>query len=159
MCRVNKTSASERYEGEEMSLLANLKNTNPERFKRSVIMFSNHLSACFYKANLTVTIHNIHFAETLYSPSLTCISSPPKAKKTCLIHILFFSFYRLRHRFLTCGSFGGPCPPPTFHGCQEFYRDFIVIANNATFNQHLTNAMVAKLKEVSGMKERLMKNI
>ena len=35
---------------------------------------------------------------------------------------------RLQERFLVPQSIKGPCPPPSFPGCQQFFRDFILSA-------------------------------
>ncbi|KAL3873142.1 hypothetical protein ACJMK2_036296 [Sinanodonta woodiana] len=58
-------------------------------------------------------------------------------------------FKRLQERFIKPMSFGGPCPFPSFPGCQEFFRDFIVAACNPTFNQHLSDTMAAKVIELN----------
>ncbi|XP_071490581.1 codanin-1-like [Diadema antillarum] len=58
-------------------------------------------------------------------------------------------FKRLEDRFSTPASLGGPCPPPAFHGCQEFFRDFIVAADSFTFNQHLMDSFAAKITELN----------
>lgn len=36
---------------------------------------------------------------------------------------------RLQERLVAPQSSGGPCPPPTFPGCQGFFRDFILSAS------------------------------
>lgn len=36
---------------------------------------------------------------------------------------------RLQERLAAPQSSGGPCPPPSFPGCQGFFRDFILSAN------------------------------
>jgi len=35
---------------------------------------------------------------------------------------------RLQERFVVPQSIRGPCPPPSFPGCQQFFRDFILSA-------------------------------
>lgn len=35
---------------------------------------------------------------------------------------------RLQERFIVSQSIRGPCPPPSFPGCQQFFRDFILSA-------------------------------
>ena len=57
-------------------------------------------------------------------------------------------FKRLQERFITPSSVGGPCPPPAFVGCQEFFRDFIKAAASPAFNQHLCNTMASSINEV-----------
>nr|XP_054759399.1 codanin-1-like [Lytechinus pictus] len=58
-------------------------------------------------------------------------------------------FKRLEERFSTPTSSGGPCPPPSFQGCQEFFRDFILATNSYTFNQHLMDSFSTKLIELN----------
>ena len=58
-------------------------------------------------------------------------------------------FCRLQERFITPSSAGSPCPPPSFPGCQEFFRDFILAAACHIFNQYLMTTMAAKISEVS----------
>lgn len=36
---------------------------------------------------------------------------------------------RLQERLVAPQSSGGPCPPPTFPGCQGFFKDFILSAS------------------------------
>lgn len=36
---------------------------------------------------------------------------------------------QLQERLIAPQSSGGPCPPPTFPGCQGFFRDFIMSAS------------------------------
>ena len=57
-------------------------------------------------------------------------------------------FKRLQERFIQPSSSGGPCPAPSFPGCQEFFRDFILAASCHIFNQHLTDTMAAKISDV-----------
>jgi hypothetical protein len=45
-------------------------------------------------------------------------------------------------------ALSGPCPQPEFSGWEEFFRDFIVIAANMAFNQHLQDAFVSKIHEL-----------
>ena len=55
---------------------------------------------------------------------------------------------RLEKRFTLPSSLGGPSPPPSFPGCQEFFRDFILTANSAVFHQHLLSGLITQLFEV-----------
>ncbi|XP_072031038.1 codanin-1-like [Amphiura filiformis] len=61
------------------------------------------------------------------------------------------NFYRLEERFSMPTSSGGPCPPPSFPGCQEFFKEFIVAADNYTFNQHLIDSFSSKILELNEM--------
>ncbi|XP_076098062.1 codanin-1-like [Mytilus galloprovincialis] len=58
-------------------------------------------------------------------------------------------FKRLQERFIKPSSSGGPCPEPSFPGCQEFFHKFIVAASCPVFNQHLTNTFVGKVSELN----------
>jgi hypothetical protein len=56
---------------------------------------------------------------------------------------------KLHERLVTpAKTLSGPCPPPEFSGWEEFFRDFIVIAANMMFNQHLLDALASKLYEL-----------
>lgn len=59
-----------------------------------------------------------------------------------------FFFFRLQERFIKPSSSGGPCPEPSFPGCQEFFHNFIIAASCPVFNQHLSNTFVGKVSEV-----------
>ncbi|MEE6492639.1 hypothetical protein FKM82_016618 [Ascaphus truei] len=58
---------------------------------------------------------------------------------------------RLQERFVTPQSVGGPCPPPSFPGCQEFFRDFILSAGSYQFNQHLMDSLCQEIKDLDGI--------
>ncbi|KAM9294415.1 codanin-1 [Gastrophryne carolinensis] len=58
---------------------------------------------------------------------------------------------RLQERFVAPQSVGGPCPPPSFPGYQEFFRDFILIAGNYQFNQHLMDSLCQEIKELDAI--------
>ncbi|OCT68578.1 hypothetical protein XELAEV_18039879mg [Xenopus laevis] len=58
---------------------------------------------------------------------------------------------RLQERFVTPQSICGPCPPPCFPGYQEFFRDFILCAENYHFNQHLMDSLCQEIKELDGI--------
>uniref|UniRef100_A0A8C7E5Y9 Codanin-1 C-terminal domain-containing protein n=1 Tax=Naja naja TaxID=35670 RepID=A0A8C7E5Y9_NAJNA len=55
---------------------------------------------------------------------------------------------RLQERFLVPQSIRGPCPPPSFPGCQEFFRDFILSAGSYRFNQHLVDSLCLQILEL-----------
>ncbi|XP_021528785.1 codanin-1 isoform X1 [Aotus nancymaae] len=59
--------------------------------------------------------------------------------------------WRLQERLVTPQSSGGPCPPPTFPGCQGFFRDFILSASSFQFNQHLMDSLSLKIQELNGL--------
>nr|XP_045013225.1 codanin-1 isoform X2 [Jaculus jaculus] len=58
---------------------------------------------------------------------------------------------QLQERLLAPQSSGGPCPPPTFPGCQGFFRDFILSASSFQFNQHLMDSLSLKIRELNGL--------
>ncbi|XP_045142391.1 codanin-1 [Echinops telfairi] len=58
---------------------------------------------------------------------------------------------RLQERLVAPQSSGGPCPPPTFPGCQGFFRDFILSANSFQFNQHLMDSLSLKIRELNSL--------
>ncbi|KAK2147351.1 hypothetical protein LSH36_557g01065 [Paralvinella palmiformis] len=61
---------------------------------------------------------------------------------------------RLRERLVTPALHGGPCPSPSFPGCQEFFKDFISAACNPFFNQLLSNQLLHKITELPWFPER-----
>ncbi|XP_070579055.1 codanin-1-like isoform X2 [Ptychodera flava] len=58
---------------------------------------------------------------------------------------------RLQERLITPLSHGGPSPSPTFTGPEEFFHDFIVIADSHIFNQHLMESLSAKILQITGV--------
>ncbi|XP_074680319.1 codanin-1 isoform X3 [Strix aluco] len=58
---------------------------------------------------------------------------------------------RLQERFVVPQSIRGPCPPPSFPGCQQFFRDFILSAGSFQFNQHLMDSLCLKILELNGL--------
>ncbi|KFO32980.1 Codanin-1 [Fukomys damarensis] len=58
---------------------------------------------------------------------------------------------QLQERLAAPPSSGGPCPPPTFPGCQGFFRDFILSASSFQFNQHLMDSLSLKIRELNGL--------
>lgn len=59
---------------------------------------------------------------------------------------------QLQERLIAPQSSGGPCPPPTFPGCQGFFRDFIMSASSFHFNQHLMDSLSLKIRELNGLR-------
>lgn len=59
-----------------------------------------------------------------------------------------FIFYRLQERLTNPASTGGIAPPPSFPGCQEFFRDFIAIASDHAFCRQLSDVLVTKIDRV-----------
>ncbi|NWI26585.1 CDAN1 protein, partial [Sula dactylatra] len=58
---------------------------------------------------------------------------------------------RLQERFVVPQSIRGPCPPPAFPGCQQFFRNFILSAGSYQFNQHLMDSLCLKILELDGL--------
>ncbi|KAM4690522.1 codanin-1 [Rhinophrynus dorsalis] len=58
---------------------------------------------------------------------------------------------RLQERFVAPQSVGGPCPPPSFPGYQEFFRDFILSAGSYQFNQHLMDSLCQEIQELDSI--------
>ncbi|XP_041927428.1 codanin-1 [Alosa sapidissima] len=52
---------------------------------------------------------------------------------------------RLQERLIQPQGFMGPCPPPSFPGYQEFFRDFLQTASCCQLNQHLKDSMCQEL--------------
>uniref|UniRef100_A0A4W3JP14 Codanin 1 n=1 Tax=Callorhinchus milii TaxID=7868 RepID=A0A4W3JP14_CALMI len=58
---------------------------------------------------------------------------------------------RLQERFVVPQSIGGPCPPPAFSGCQEFFRDFLLCAGSHQLNQHLSDGLCQQISELDSI--------
>ncbi|XP_059559984.1 codanin-1 isoform X7 [Myotis daubentonii] len=58
---------------------------------------------------------------------------------------------RLQERLAAPQSSCGPCPPPSFPGCQGFFRDFILSASSFQFNQHLMDSLSLKIRELNSL--------
>ncbi|XP_039769780.1 codanin-1 [Ornithorhynchus anatinus] len=58
---------------------------------------------------------------------------------------------QLQERLVAPQSGGGPCPPPTFPGCQAFFRDFILSSSNFQFNQHLVDSLSLQIRELNDL--------
>ncbi|XP_035251916.1 codanin-1 [Anguilla anguilla] len=52
---------------------------------------------------------------------------------------------RLQERLIQPQGLLGPCPPPSFPGYQEFFRDFLQSASSCQLNQHLTDSLCQQL--------------
>ena len=58
-------------------------------------------------------------------------------------------YSRLRERFTKQTIFLGPSPPPTFTGMQEFFHDFVLIADCNSFNQNLSDILQSDISDLS----------
>ncbi|XP_077991246.1 codanin-1-like [Glandiceps talaboti] len=56
---------------------------------------------------------------------------------------------RLQERLIMPLSYGGPSPPPTFTGPEEFFHNFVTIADSHIFNQHLMDSLSAKILQLN----------
>uniref|UniRef100_H3DPL6 Codanin 1 n=1 Tax=Tetraodon nigroviridis TaxID=99883 RepID=H3DPL6_TETNG len=55
---------------------------------------------------------------------------------------------RLEERLIQPHGVLGPCPPPSFPGHQEFFRDFIQTASCCQLNQHLQDSLCQQLLQL-----------
>ncbi|KAJ7990849.1 hypothetical protein DPEC_G00291180 [Dallia pectoralis] len=55
---------------------------------------------------------------------------------------------RLEERFIQPQGILGPCPPPSFPGHQEFFRDFLKTASCCQLNQHLKDRLCQQLLQL-----------
>ncbi|XP_041809480.1 codanin-1 [Chelmon rostratus] len=55
---------------------------------------------------------------------------------------------RLEERLIQPHGVVGPCPPPSFPGHQEFFRDFLQIASCCQLNQHLQDSLCQQLLQL-----------
>uniref|UniRef100_A0A668AKA7 Codanin 1 n=1 Tax=Myripristis murdjan TaxID=586833 RepID=A0A668AKA7_9TELE len=55
---------------------------------------------------------------------------------------------RLEERLIQPHGIVGPCPPPSFPGHQEFFRDFLQIASCCQLNQHLKDSLCQQLLQL-----------
>ena len=54
-------------------------------------------------------------------------------------------FKALNNRMTTPLKVGGPCPPPSFNGSQEFFHNFIITAKDFSFNCHLRDVFISQI--------------
>ncbi|KAM4625003.1 codanin-1 [Polymixia lowei] len=55
---------------------------------------------------------------------------------------------RLKERLIQPHGIVGPCPPPSFPGHQEFFRDFLQAASCCQLNQHLKDSLCQQLLQL-----------
>uniref|UniRef100_I3IX36 Codanin 1 n=1 Tax=Oreochromis niloticus TaxID=8128 RepID=I3IX36_ORENI len=55
---------------------------------------------------------------------------------------------RLEERLIQPHGVVGPCPPPSFPGYQEFFRDFLQAASCCQLNQHLQDSLCQQLLQL-----------
>ena len=56
--------------------------------------------------------------------------------------------FRLTERLTKPASCRGPCPTASFTGHQEFFKEFLRIANNPFLNTHVSDVLAAHILEV-----------
>nr|XP_046268171.1 codanin-1 [Scatophagus argus] len=56
---------------------------------------------------------------------------------------------RLEERLIQPHGVVGPCPPPSFPGHQEFFRDFLQTASCCQLNQHLQDSLCQQLLQLN----------
>ncbi|NXS63083.1 CDAN1 protein, partial [Brachypteracias leptosomus] len=113
-------------------------------------------------AHLTATCNHSHFAR-LFQKQLTQMCKGPigggaswgDTPDQDVLNMLgsdnLSRLKRLQERFVVPQSIRGPCPPPSFPGCQQFFRDFILSAGSYQFNQHLMDSLCLKILELNGL--------
>ncbi|XP_025071135.1 codanin-1 isoform X4 [Alligator sinensis] len=113
-------------------------------------------------AHLTATCNHSHFAR-LFQKQLIQMCKGPVGGGTSwgdtpdqdVLNMLgcddLSRLKRLQERFVAPQSIRGPCPPPSFPGCQQFFRDFILSAGSYQFNQHLMDNLCLKILELDGL--------
>ncbi|NXD70823.1 CDAN1 protein, partial [Eolophus roseicapillus] len=113
-------------------------------------------------AHLSATCNHSHFAR-LFQKQLIQMCKGPVGGGASLgdtpdqdvLNMLGFDnlsrLKRLQERFVVPQSIRGPCPAPSFPGCQQFFRDFILSAGSYQFNQHLMDSLCLKILELNGL--------
>lgn len=66
-----------------------------------------------------------------------------------LKHLNIEKLTQLTERLVRPLTSHGPVPVPAFYGKEEFFRDFIVYANNHVFYQYLQNCLVHEITELN----------
>ncbi|XP_029648667.1 codanin-1 [Octopus sinensis] len=68
-------------------------------------------------------------------------------------------FKLLQERFIIPLSTNGPSPAPSFINSQEFFHDFIMLANSHIFNQHLCDILKSKISELDKSQFLTIENV
>lgn len=111
-------------------------------------------------SNLSVACNHSHFARLFQRQLVQMCKGPTGGKRGVgssdnpdqdVLNMLgsdnLNRLKRLQERFVVPQSVG-PCPPPSFPGYQEFFRDFIISAGNYQFNQHLMDSLCQEIQEL-----------
>ncbi|XP_060790163.1 codanin-1 isoform X3 [Neoarius graeffei] len=110
-------------------------------------------------SQLTVAGNHGHFAR-LFQKQLvqmckghTELGSPGDAPDADLLGMVgadsLGRLKRLQERLIQPQALSGPCPPPSFPGYQEFFRDFLQIASCCQLNQHLKDGLCQQLLQLN----------
>uniref|UniRef100_A0A8D2QDZ1 Codanin 1 n=1 Tax=Zonotrichia albicollis TaxID=44394 RepID=A0A8D2QDZ1_ZONAL len=113
-------------------------------------------------AHLSATCNHSHFARLFQKQLIQMCKGPVGGGASCgdtpdqdVLNMLgsdnLSRLKRLQERFIVSQSIRGPCPPPSFPGCQQFFRDFILSAGSYQFNQHLMDSLCLKILELNGL--------
>ncbi|NXS72584.1 CDAN1 protein, partial [Pandion haliaetus] len=113
-------------------------------------------------AHLSATCNHSHFARLFQKQLIQMCKGPVGGGASCgdtpdqdVLNMLgsdnLSRLKRLQERFVVPQSIRGPCPPPSFPGCQQFFRDFILSAGSYQFNQHLVDSLCLKILELNGL--------
>uniref|UniRef100_A0A1A7YT42 Codanin 1 n=2 Tax=Iconisemion striatum TaxID=60296 RepID=A0A1A7YT42_9TELE len=109
-------------------------------------------------SQLTSTGNHSHFAR-LFLKQLVQVSKGPRSSSSSvdtadadLLGMLgadsLGRLKRLEERLIQPYGVIGPCPPPSFPGHQEFFRDFIQTASCCQLNQHLQDSLCQQLLQL-----------
>ncbi|XP_076255015.1 codanin-1 like protein dlt [Rhynchophorus ferrugineus] len=105
----------------------------------------------------TEPICYIHFARLFKNQLLTNCLKGPKEKGLSENNLTFLpslpidvnKLNQLTNRLVTKETSNGINSLPEFTGHQEFYRDFIVVASNHSFNKHLCDNLISEIIEIN----------
>ncbi|CAL8284487.1 unnamed protein product [Lota lota] len=76
-------------------------------------------------------------------------ADPPDADLLCMLGADSLGrLKRLEERLIQPHSIVGPCPPPSFPGHQEFFRDLLQTASCCQLNQHLKDSLCQQLLQL-----------
>ncbi|XP_030642245.1 codanin-1 [Chanos chanos] len=109
-------------------------------------------------SQLTATGNHSHFARLFQKQLIqTCkgpcvMGSPGDAPDADLLGMLgadsLSRLKRLQERLIQPQGLMGPCPPPSFPGYQEFFRDFLQTSSCCQLNQHLKDSLCNQLLQL-----------
>ncbi|MBN3296133.1 CDAN1 protein, partial [Amia calva] len=110
---------------------------------------------------LTAAGNHSHFARLFQKQLIQmckgsqALGSGGEAPDTDLLGILgtdnLSRLKRLQERFIQPQGIIGPCPPPSFPGHQEFFKEFLQAASSCQLNQHLTDSLCQQILELDSI--------